>query len=302
MGTTKNTKLKSQFPQWKGFDISPEGCLLEQRIDLSGEMGFAYERCCQYYKSFHTHDRLMLIFSRGSSVMEVKTRAPQQALRAHADNVLLVPQGLEHDDEGMSAIYDTMALYPSDALLAKVAEKLKISSAGQNEFVGKPVEIRRNKRLALLAEEYFIGRVLTKGPADAEDMEYLARQILAEVLRGLFPSAVLETKPELGVEGSVASKALRFIEANLFEPLELSEIARKAGGSISTLSRRFKAETGMTPYAYIKDRRLEEARRLLERGEHGVGDIALLVGYENFGSFSEAFKEKYGKPPSAFLA
>src|ERR1035437_3406576 len=99
-------KRKTSFPQWKGFEKSPEGCLLEQTIDLDGEMGFAYERCCEYYKDFHTHDRLMFIFPRGSSSMEVRTKAPAATYKVDAFSVLLVPQDLVHDDEGTAAIYD----------------------------------------------------------------------------------------------------------------------------------------------------------------------------------------------------
>ncbi len=58
--------------KWKGFEIPPQGCLLEQVIDLSLETGIAYERSCRFYKDFHVHDRLMLAFPRGACVMEVR--------------------------------------------------------------------------------------------------------------------------------------------------------------------------------------------------------------------------------------
>src|ERR1044071_7477450 len=114
----------SAFPQWKGFELSPQGCLLEQVVDLSGETGFAYERSCQFYKDFHVHDRLMLIFPRGSSAMEVRTRRPARTYTVDSETILIVPKGLEHDDEGASSIYDTMALYPSDSLLSRAAKKI----------------------------------------------------------------------------------------------------------------------------------------------------------------------------------
>ncbi|MGZ3684630.1 MAG: helix-turn-helix transcriptional regulator [Bdellovibrionota bacterium] len=290
------------FPQWKGFELSPEGCLLEQAVDLSGEMGFAYERCCQYYKDFHTHDRLMFIFSRGSSVMEVRTKIPKKTFRAQADNVLLVPKDLDHDDEGKTAIYDTMALYPSEELIRKVAAKMKISTAKIERLSKECVQVKRSKRLAQLTQDFFIGKVLARGALDGEELDFLARQIVAEVLRAAYPEAEHEPKArDLSAE-SLAVRGIKFIEANLFEPLELDEIAKRSGGSVSTLLRRFKEEVGMTPYSYIKSRRMEEALRLLQKGDHNVGDVALLVGYENFGAFSEAFKSKYGKSPSSFLA
>jgi len=77
-------------------------------------------------------------------------------------------------------------------------------------------------------------------------------------------------------------------------------IARQAFASLSTLLRKFRLDTGMSPYGYIKTRRLEEARRLIEAGTHPVGDVAALVGYENLAAFSTAFKKQFGKPPSLY--
>ncbi|MBY0384953.1 helix-turn-helix transcriptional regulator, partial [bacterium] len=63
---------------------------------------------------------------------------------------------------------------------------------------------------------------------------------------------------------------------------------------------RLRGQPRITPYVYIKNRRLEESLRLLKSGQHTVADVALLVGYESFGAFSEAFKEKYGSSPSTY--
>ena len=101
-------------------------------------------------------------------------------------------------------------------------------------------------------------------------------------------------------EENVTGRASRYIESNLFSKTPLTAIARQAFASPSTLLRQFRRDTGQSPYAYIKARRLEEARRLIEGGTHPVGDVGALVGYENFGSFSTAFKMHFGKPPSAF--
>ncbi len=98
----------------------------------------------------------------------------------------------------------------------------------------------------------------------------------------------------------MTSRALRYIESNLFSKMRLEAIARQAYASPSTLLRQFRRDTGKSPHGYIKTRRLEEARRLIEAGTHPVGDVAMLVGYENFGSFSTTFKKHFGKPPSSF--
>ena len=57
------------------------------------------------------------------------------------------------------------------------------------------------------------------------------------------------------------TRTIRFIEANLFLPISLAAIARHAGASTSTLLRSFRRATGLTPYAYVKSRRLDEAKQ-----------------------------------------
>ncbi len=103
-----------------------------------------------------------------------------------------------------------------------------------------------------------------------------------------------------GNQDSVYVKAVSVIEAHLFEHLSLSKISKKIGSSQSTLIRSFKKYHNQTPYSYIKNRRLEEAQKLLRTGRYAVGEVALLVGYTNFGAFTDAFSSKYGQTPSEY--
>jgi AraC-like DNA-binding protein len=287
---------------WKGFEFIPSGCLLEQVVDLSGDMGFAYERSTKYYKDFHTHDRLMLIFPRGTSSMDVRTKNPHQTFTVNYKNVLYVPKGLVHDDEGTSSIYDTMAFYPSPELIESAAKKVGITTEDIKKLTTECNSVERSERLDQLVQDYFFERVVSRESVDQEALLFLGRRIMEEALSVTFLKDVKgeALPPDALSEESITSRALRYIEANLFEPLDVPDIAKRSHASASTLLRRFKSDVGMTPYMYIKNRRLEEALLLLKTGSHPVGDVALLVGYENFGSFSEAFKEKYGEPPSHF--
>lgn len=287
---------------WQGFDFIPSGCLLEQMVDLSADMGFAYERSTKFYKDFHTHDRLMLIFPRGTSAMDVRTKSPEHVYHVNYQSILFVPAHLVHDDEGASSIYDTMAFYPSKSLLEATAKKLNISNEDLKRVENECIKIQRTDRINRLVQAYFYERVLCKDSLDMDALTFLGRRILEVSLAILFLKDVQDdpTKPTEIVKESVTARALRFIEANLFEPIDVPAIAQHAHASVSTLMRHFKTDVGATPHLYIKNRRLEEAMFLLKTGSHPIGDVALLVGYENFGAFSEAFKEKYGESPSFY--
>lgn len=286
------------YPQWKGFELLPEGCLLEQFIDLSGAMGIAYERCVEFYKDFHTHDRLMLVFPRGASSMEVRSLRPRGCFRIDNASLLVVPKDLEHDDEGTSAIYDTLALYPTDTLIRSVAQELKLQFGTMEVFHEKCRKLPRTAWLEQLLQEYFYERVLSRSRIGEREM-FLEREIVRELLKQFFRLKEI-SHADIDSEGATATKAVRYIESNLFSPINSAEICKTIGASESDLLRKFKAATKTTPYNYIKNRRLEEARKLLESTEHPVGDIALLVGYNNFGAFSDAFRAKFGLPPSRY--
>jgi AraC-like DNA-binding protein len=295
--------MVGQKYDWKGFDFIPAGCLLEQVIDLSHDMGFAYERSTRFYKDFHTHDRLMLVFPRGTSMMEVRTKNPNQTLIVDYETVLLVPTDLVHDDEGVSSIYDTMAFYPSDKMIETAFQKFNLTDEHLKRLQTECIKIPRTPLIDQISQAYFFERViLNQKNHDREATNFLGRRLLEEVLLATFFSdqerSMTKSDIQEDPQAPTSVRAVRFIEANLFEPLDLEQIAKISFASISTLLRHFKEDVGVTPYTYIKNRRLEEALRLLKSGQHSVGDVALLVGYESFGAFSEAFKEKYGSSPS----
>ena len=51
---------------------------------------------------------------------------------------------------------------------------------------------------------------------------------------------------------------------------------------------------------FVKERRLEEAGALLERGEFNVSDVATILGFSDLSAFNKAFKRKFGVAPSAY--
>jgi AraC-like DNA-binding protein len=279
--------------QWAGFERVPRGRLLSQLVDLAGPLGLAYERSVGFSKDEHIHDRHMLVCPRGAAVMDILQGRKRH--RVDARHVLWVPKRSPHADAAVTTLYDTLALYPSDALVKRAATEAGLSDTS---FVERYVLAPRTPFLSELLEQYFTTRLVDGAPGEA----FQERQLVSAALRALTGS---RPEPSLRVADAtddVGLRSLRYIEANLFLPIALSDIARHAGASTSTLLRAFRRTTGQTPYAYIKTRRLDEAGHLLRGGRHAVGEVALLVGYEDFGAFSKAFHRRFRQPPSAVIA
>jgi len=88
---------------------------------------------------------------------------------------------------------------------------------------------------------------------------------------------------------------------HMANPPSLQELADEVGLSLKKLKEGFKEIYGNTVYAYILDHKMENARKLLERGNKNVNEIGLTLGYSTASHFIAAFKKKYGTTPKKYL-
>ena len=95
----------------------------------------------------------------------------------------------------------------------------------------------------------------------------------------------------------VVLKVLHGIRERPLGRLPIEQLARYAGISRRTLEQRFRKETGRTLHEAIKQRRLQEAKRLLHAGELTVTEVAEAAGYASVHYFSTVFKREVGQTP-----
>lgn len=81
------------------------------------------------------------------------------------------------------------------------------------------------------------------------------------------------------------------------QPPSLLELSKLAGISDSKLKAGFKELFGTTVFGYLKEKRLEKAKELLEMERINVCDAAIMVGYSNPSHFAASFRERYGCNP-----
>ncbi len=113
----------------------------------------------------------------------------------------------------------------------------------------------------------------------------------------------------LGLQDAVASqadcmhpslrKAVRMIELQLAEKIEVPVLAREAGLSQNHLLRLFKAQFGITIQAYILKRRMERARHLLQYSDRMVKQVAYEVGIHDLQYFNKLVRREFGCSPRA---
>ncbi len=97
-------------------------------------------------------------------------------------------------------------------------------------------------------------------------------------------------------------RARDHIDRHYAEPLDLAALAEVAGLSKYHFQRLFKATYGLSPAAYLSQRRVERAQDLLRATNLTVTEVCHAVGFSSLGSFSARFRELVGETPSAFQA
>jgi transcriptional regulator GlxA family with amidase domain len=93
---------------------------------------------------------------------------------------------------------------------------------------------------------------------------------------------------------------LAWMVENLDADLGVEALARRSLMSPRTFARRFRAETGTTPHAWVTDQRVLRAEQLLERTERPVEWIASEVGFGNPAALRHHFTRVRGLSPQAY--
>ena len=94
-------------------------------------------------------------------------------------------------------------------------------------------------------------------------------------------------------------QVIGLIDTQYHRSVTVQSLAESLGMDRSYFTRRFKEKTGVTPYAYLTDVRVEKACFLLKQQDISVGAVALAVGLEPR-NFSRIFKAVMGMTPQQY--
>jgi len=101
-------------------------------------------------------------------------------------------------------------------------------------------------------------------------------------------------------DGASCAALITWLEQSLRRNLALPVIARRAGMSTRTLSRRFREQTGTTPALWVARARVRHAQRLLETTDASIERVAADVGFGSSAVFRERFGQIVGTSPQAY--
>ncbi len=96
------------------------------------------------------------------------------------------------------------------------------------------------------------------------------------------------------------NEAIRFIHDNYSKPLDLAMVSNHVSLNYAYFSNLFKKNIGKGFAEYLRDVRLDKARRLLAETDQKIVDIAVSVGYESYKSFTRAFRDAIHMQPTEY--
>lgn len=98
------------------------------------------------------------------------------------------------------------------------------------------------------------------------------------------------------------NRVIAWIRDHYAEPMTIDDLADLAGMSTSTLHRRFRAVTALSPLQFQKRIRLQHARTLLLAQPGDVAAVGHAVGYDSASQFTREYRRMFGAPPGQHTA
>jgi AraC-like DNA-binding protein len=215
------------------------------------------------------------------------------ALHTHQDGQVLIAT------EGSMQVWfgtSRMQLAPHMAVWVPPGMPHAARSLEDTAFRGIMIDLPRASRLPASASYFVAAPIFVAATLDLvharESQRRLASQLLADELSSRLLAQV----------GPLLPTDLRFVEicAKVLDDVasapSLAEATNLAGMSRRSFTRAFRAATGISWMAWVREARLAQAASLLARGAR-VTDAALAVGYATPSAFSVAFRRDRGTTP-----
>jgi AraC-like DNA-binding protein len=235
----------------------------------------------------HTHPTYVIALITGGCE---RLRIGARRVTAPAGTVLIVQPEECHDGEaGASDGWSYRTLYPSVALMADVARELGREQA--------PVFSHCVIDDAVIAKAIGISHRIAES-SDADDAEACLIAALRSLIVRHADGRDAEDVWRSGAAHRFASYS-DIISADVAVPLDLQSLADVAGVTRFQVIRDFKRVTGLTPGAWLRNRRLRYAGDLIRQGM-SAAEAASTAGFADQSHLSRTFKGTYGITPATF--
>lgn len=204
--------------------------------------------------------------------------------------VLINPDEVHTGSKAHDAGWQYRGFYPEIDQVGSVIDELSLGGRGLPTFDASVLHDPQLSRAFI-----HVHRLLESPASDLERQTCWREALLALFQR----HARVPEARRFGQEPLAVARARELLAARLLDPPSLEELAAAVNLSPFHLSRVFRQATGLPPHAWIKQRRLEQARALLKQGG-APAMVAAQLGFADQSHLSRQFKQAYGVAPGEY--
>ncbi|MGX1110269.1 AraC family transcriptional regulator [Bradyrhizobium elkanii] len=237
-------------------------------------------------------DHVVMSYPAGSQRLERRTGRVASIGTARSGVVTIIPAGSSSRWDIHQSVH-VVQLYLPHATLARVAGEADTAAPGDLlERTGHPDPI--TSRLLLSAADALEGSAALDALFRQQLTDLLATRLLSA--HAGVPATVQATVG--GLAPTALRRAIERLRSDSDADVSLAALAAEAGLSRFHFCRAFKESTGLSPHAWLRQHRLEQAMNMLRDTGASVVSIAAALGYSSQTAFAAAFRKLTGETPS----
>jgi AraC family transcriptional regulator len=187
---------------------------------------------------------------------------------------------------------NVVQLYLPDTTLKRVAHEADIAAPDLVERTVHPDPI--TSRLLMSAADSLEGSAALDSLFRHQLTDLLATRLLAA-----HAGSPATFQPVIGgLSPKVLGRAIERLRSDSDADVSLAALAEDAGLTRFHFCRAFKESTGLSPHAWLRQHRLEQAMNILRDTDASVVSVAAALGYSSQTAFAAAFRKLTGETPS----
>lgn len=257
----------------ESFHIQPSGLPGVMAVDARSARSFAR----------HAHEEFGVGLMTDGAQRSASGRGQVEAIRG--DLITVNPSEI-HDGAPIGAVRSWSMLYFTQETVARIVADMEEGRRSTRELHAPVIND------APLARLFIATRQAVLNPQGAAAIE--------ESLLLLFGRMFCVARPERALPGQLAKVRERIDDAPASSHA-LADLAAMAGLSRYQTLRGFARMTGLTPHAYVLQRRLDAARCLIRNG-CALADAAVEAGFSDQSHMNRIFMARHGFTPGAYAA
>ncbi|MFQ1682726.1 AraC family transcriptional regulator [Pantoea dispersa] len=233
----------------------------------------------------HTHDQY------GIGLMDIggqKSLSGRGYVESNAGDVITVNPGEVHDGTPLNGPRAWRMLYFDTEIINQCFIDISDGKYARGEFA---LPVSTNAGMAKIFNQLY--QVITSGNGDVEKLA--ADEALLVMTKAL--AQMPRTQVKMPIEGVLYAKEK--MDDAPGSATSLTELAAIAGLGQFTFLRAFAHYSGMTPHAYLLQRRLSLVRKLI-RGGMNLADAAIAGGFADQSHMTRLFSRSYGYTPGLY--